>query len=225
MLESGTMDRPKEFDEIVGALRALHQSGEKMPSERVLAEKLSVKRHQLRKALAQLREAGDVPVPQPRKSPARSTLSNLREELVRITNPLEVLELRFILEPGFARLASLRATALDIRNIQLAAKTPDGASSGEVDLSFHMAIASASRNMLAQEFYRMLRQVGVDARVQLARQAPVTCPKRIGQRDEEHRLIADAISRRDPDGAEAAMRAHLESVRQRINERTNAFAA
>ncbi|TIX75341.1 MAG: FadR family transcriptional regulator, partial [Mesorhizobium sp.] len=108
-----------------------------------------------------------------------------------------------------------------------AATTPENASSGAVDFAFHSAIVAAARNHLAAEFYKMLRQVGVDARVKIARTAAPTCPRRIAERDGEHRLIAEAISKRDPEAAEAAMRAHLLSVQRRITERSNsgAFAA
>ena len=58
----------------------------------------------------------------------------------------------------------------------------------------------------------------------VARTASPTCPKRIAQRDGEHRLIAEAISQRDPEAAEAAMRAHLLSVQKQIVERSNAGA-
>ncbi|RUU09134.1 FCD domain-containing protein, partial [Mesorhizobium sp. M7A.T.Ca.TU.009.01.3.2] len=54
--------------------------------------------------------------------------------------------------------------------------------------------------------------------------AAPTCPKRIAHRDGEHRLIAEAISQRDPEAAEAAMRAHLLSVQRQIMERSNAGA-
>ena len=63
-----------------------------------------------------------------------------------------------------------------------------------------------------------------DARVRIAGTDAPTCPKRIAQRDAEHRLIAEAIARRDPEAAEAAMRAHLLAVQKQINERTGAGA-
>jgi DNA-binding FadR family transcriptional regulator len=212
-----------ELDEIVAAVRRIQQEEGKLPSERDLADQLNVKRHQLRKALDALRRAGDLEPARPKR--AAAALPRYGEELIRLTNPLEVIELRLILEPSLARLASLRASPFEIARIADAATTQDHARSGEVDLTFHMAIASAARNHLAGEFYKMLRQVGVDARVQVAHTEPATCPKRIGQRDSEHRLIADAIARRDPDAAEAAMRSHLLAVQKRIMERGNAGIA
>lgn len=210
---------PSELDEIVAAVRRIQHEEGKLPSERDLADQLNVKRHQLRKALEMLRRAGDLEPARPKR--ASAALPRYGEELIRLTNPLEVIELRLILEPSLARLASLRASPFEIARIADAASTQDHTRSGEVDLAFHMAIASAARNHLAGEFYKMLRQVGVDARVQVAHTEPATCPKRIGQRDSEHRQIADAISRRDPDAAEAAMRSHLMAVQKRIMERAN----
>lgn len=210
---------PSELDEIVAAVRRIQHEEGKLPSERDLADQLNVKRHQLRKALEMLRRTGDLEPARPKR--ASAALPRYGEELIRLTNPLEVIELRLILEPSLARLASLRASPFEIARIADAASTQDHTRSGEVDLAFHMAIASAARNHLAGEFYKMLRQVGVDARVQVAHTEPATCPNRIGQRDSEHRQIADAISRRDPDAAEAAMRSHLLAVQKRIMERAN----
>lgn len=211
-----------DVDDIVAAIRQVQKPGGVLPSERDLAEQLNVKRHQLRKALVELRRAGDLKPARARRAP--TAWPRYGEELVRVTNPIEVLELRLLIEPGLARLASLRASSFETARILDAATTLDNAQSGEVDFVFHLAIAAAARNHLAAEIYRMLRQVGVDARVKVARTASPTCPKRIAQRDAEHRLVAEAISQRDPEAAEAAMRAHLLSVQKQIIERSNAGA-
>ncbi|MFC6487182.1 FadR/GntR family transcriptional regulator [Nitratireductor sp. GCM10026969] len=212
--------------DIIEEVRRLQRERGKLPSERDLADMLKIKRHQLRKALLAMREAGDLQPPRLRRS-TKKALPRYGEELVRVSNPIEVLEMRLIIEPGLARLASLRASAFEIARIMDAATTPPNARPGEVDLSFHLAIAQASRNHLAVEFYKMLRQVGVDARMKIAGTSSPTCPKRIAQRDAEHRRIAEAISQRDPEAAQAAMHAHLLAVQAQINERSTAasFAA
>ena len=61
--------------------------------------------------------------------------------------------------------------------------------------------------------------------MKVARITTSTCPKRIAQRDQEHRNIADAIAARDPEAAEVAMREHLLLVQRRIIERSNAGLA
>ena len=99
-----------------------------------------------------------------------------------------------------------------------------GTDSGAADLRFHKAIAAASGNNLAVAFYGMLRQVASDARMRLGRNQPA-CPKRIQQRDAEHRAIATAITARDADGAEQAMRMHLAAVQKRVIEHLHPLTA
>lgn len=205
------------LDEVIGRVRAIVQDAESAPpSERALAESLGVARHQVRRALAQLRDEGELGPS--RIGRRRIALPNASgDRLVGGTNPLEVIELRLLLEPSLARLAALRASAFEIARLAKYATTPAGADGGEVDLAFHLSIAQGSRNWLAGELYRLVRQVGFDARVRLPSRNP-PCPKRLVQRDAEHRAIADALKDRNPDAAEAAMRAHLTAVQRRIAE-------
>jgi DNA-binding FadR family transcriptional regulator len=138
---------------------------------------------------------------------------NLRggEALIRSTNPVEVIELRMVIEPALARLAALRATPSAIAAIERAATTPAGEESGTADLVFHKLIATSAGNSLAADFYNLLRQVGTDARLRVETRQTL-CPNRLKQRDSEHRAIAAAIAARDPGAAEAAMRTHLAAV-------------
>ena len=201
--------------DVVERLRTRLATQTPLPAERVLAEELNVTRYQLRRALMVLRSKGELETPAARKSssPVRG-----REALIRDTNPLEVIELRILLEPGFARLAALRATPQDISRLQKACHTPPDADRGLTDQAFHKLVAAASGSTLIADFYNLLRQVGNDARLHVAR--PTTqSSARIKKRDEEHRAIADAIADRDPDRAEAAMRAHLLYVQAQIMNR------
>jgi GntR family transcriptional regulator, transcriptional repressor for pyruvate dehydrogenase complex len=199
---------------LMNALRSMIAAGGALPPERMLAERLNVKRHSLRRALQELRANGELEAPAGRRRgpPARSG-----EILVRDTNPMEVIELRIVLEPVLARFAALRASPLDISRIQRLATTSQGVDAGAADLEFHKAVAAGSRNRLAAELYALLRRVGTDARLRLRQDKPV-CLKRVVQRDLEHRAVADAIAARDPDAAEAAMRAHLSAVQRRVLE-------
>jgi len=217
---SQVSENTSDVDQIVSDILALQKDGGQLPSERDLADRLDVKRHQLRKALAVLRQNGDLRPIQARRAP--TAMARYGEELVRLTNPLEILELRLIMEPGLARLASLRATSLECARITEAATTQDTDKAGAIDLAFHFAIAEAARNHLAEAFYKTMRQIAVDARLQVANNVSVTCPKRVAQRDAEHQKVALAIEQRDPEAAEAAMRAHILSVFQQVNQRINA---
>jgi DNA-binding FadR family transcriptional regulator len=206
-----------DLDSLVEQLRGRLSAGEALPAERAIAEQYAVKRHRVRQALALLREHGDLE--QTRRVNAAGD-----ESLIRATNPLEVIELRLALEPALARLAAVRATPLEIARIVRAATTPPDMQRSTADLAFHKCVAAASGNALAADLYTLLRKVGADARVRVQSSAP-TCPNRLAQRDQEHRAVAEAIAARDPERAEAAMRAHLNAVHQLILNRLTAANA
>jgi DNA-binding FadR family transcriptional regulator len=216
--ETAKTDAPGAEDaavaEVAAGLRVRLESAGNLPAERVLAQQLGVTRHRLRLALARLRAEGVLDKPD-RK---RTGKVPRNETLVRGTNPIEVIELRMVLEPALARLAALRASPADIARIRRSATTWGEENAGETNRAFHTAVAVGARNGLAADFFAMLCQVGTDTRLALHPKRPV-CPKRVQLRDTEHRLIAEAIARRDPDGAEQAMRAHLASVQRQILER------
>jgi DNA-binding FadR family transcriptional regulator len=204
------------LDDLFDALRSEFVRTGKLPAERELAERLNVKRHRLRQALERLREDGEIPPTQPGRRPiADSALDNA---LVRVTNPIEVIELRSVLEPAFARLAAIRASALDIARITQAATPALELDHGLADAAFHRAVTAGARNGLGAAIYDLVRKVGRDARVRLGNQQPI-CMTRLARRDAEHRAIAVAIAARDPDEAERAMRAHLAAVQRQIYDR------
>lgn len=207
--------RNVDLDPLLDALRQRMASGSKLPAERLLGEQLNVNRHTLRKALIQLRAAGELTASGPKR---RATLAREGAALARGTNPLEVIELRLALEPILARLAALRATPLEIARIHKAATTLAETESSAADLAFHRLIAVATRNTLAAELYALLRQIGADARIHV-HNVPTRTTGRLRQRDSEHHTIAAAIAARDPEGAEKAMRAHLHMVQCQILER------
>lgn len=208
------------MQKLVEILKRRLAAGVPLPAERTLADELGVKRHQLRNALKILRDAGELEAAKPRAdAPARKS----GQIMARGTNPVEVVELRFILEPALARLAAVRATPLDISRIERAATTPPDADRGATDLAFHKAVATAAGNSLAADLYYLIRRVGADVRLHLGSTSP-NCPNRIKQRDLEHQAIAAAIAARDPDRAEATMRAHLLRVREQIARRMMAGA-
>ena len=193
---------------------------QKLGSERAIAEALNVKRHQLRRALQALRANGELA---PAEAKRKSLLGHNGENLVRATNPMEVIEMRIAIEPFLARLAALRASPFEMAAIEQAATTAVGVDSGAADLNFHKLIAASSGNKLAASLYDLLRRIARDARLKLNGSRPAL-PKRMQQRDTEHRAIAQAIVARDPESAERAMRLHLAAVQRIIIERLNPLA-
>lgn len=202
------------FDDLVEAVRSIIAKTGTMPPERVVAEELSVKRHTLRRALGVLRARGEL---EPARAGRRaSTGLESGRSLINSTNPLEVMELRMVLEPALARLAALRATPVEIDRILRAATTAADADPIAADMVFHKAIAAGSRNGLASELYVILHRVASDGRLRFTDSDATLVPERVRSRDAEHRHIAEAIAARDPEAAERAMWQHLAAVQQKI---------
>jgi DNA-binding FadR family transcriptional regulator len=209
----------QETAELVESLRRIIENEGALPAERVLAERLNVKRHKLRKALQMLRGIGEL---EPARSGRRasSTETSIQSgRLVLSTNPLEVMDMRMMLEPALARLAALRASPAEITRIIQHARSPSGMSPSQADQLFHRAIAAGSRNSLASELHILLHQVQNDSRLRFADSDDETTADRIGQRDAEHQVIAEAIAARDPNRAEKAMWEHLAVVQRKIASR------
>ncbi|MEA9391254.1 FCD domain-containing protein [Acerihabitans sp. TG2] len=234
--------RLDKTEAIISQLKQLIDEKGQMLPERVIAEKLNIKRHTLRQSLQKMRDRGELAPAQigrralrkPAVSPTAHaggtpagvsepvvppTTSVIGSDLVGSTNPLEVMEMRMLLEPALARLAALRASPEEIAQIQRAATTPDHLTPSMADQVFHKAVAAGSRNSLATELYVLLNQVATDSRLRFSESDQETSPERVAQRDAEHCQIATAIASRDPDTAERAMWEHLAVVQRKIMSR------
>jgi DNA-binding FadR family transcriptional regulator len=131
------------------------------------------------------------------------------------------MEARLIFEPAIAALAASKATAADLKNIENSlrrtAEVTDDESWVQWDGAFHLAIAEATRNEIF---------VAMVAGFNVARAAPewravrvaVVTPELRRDTVADHRLIWEALCKRQPDEARRAMRKHLVSVQHDIFE-------
>jgi DNA-binding GntR family transcriptional regulator len=136
---------------------------------------------------------------------------------VRQTSSEEVLEIygvRTILEAAAARDAATRRTDYDLVNLgrilhsmgEARAATPQEMAA--INRSFHRAIWQAARNRTLAD---LLERLAVHLR-----RYPATTYLRPGRWEEaleEHRLLLDAIQRRDPDGAAGVAEKHMWAAR------------
>ncbi len=194
--------------------------GDRLPTERDLAEQFGVSRTAVREAVKALREKGLV-----QSYPGRGTfITDNTARSVRhslgfimkigaVEGSTNLTETREILEPEIAMLAATRATADHIAAMRAAVATMDEALDDadafiEADLAFHLALARATQNAFIPAL--------LDPIVDLLREHRTRtfntegAPKR-GQL--HHKRILDAVERRDPEAARDAMRAHLRQVR------------
>jgi GntR family transcriptional repressor for pyruvate dehydrogenase complex len=195
--------------------------GSQLPAERDLAKQFGVSRTAVREAIKALQEKGLVDA-----FPGRGTFitngtsNSMRRSLDRIIKSGEpngwayLVEVREILEPEIAALAAVRATDQDLATLKEALDVMDNAGRDsdayiEADLDFHLALAEAAANPIVLSL--------IDSIVVLLREQRLLIfrveggPER-GQH--HHRRILEAIERHDPQGARAAMQAHLSQVRE-----------
>jgi DNA-binding GntR family transcriptional regulator len=192
-------------DQAVAILREQLLDGTYEPGSRLnevaVSEAMGISRGPLREALQRLVAEGLV------------ELVPHRGAFVRNFTPIELqhmYEFREIIESGAARLAARRTTDNDVAELrammletsQLLDITAGGAYPASPD--FHRRILELSGNQL-------LLRVGTElqTQVRIARQSSGRRPGRARIAFDEHIAIIDALERRDPDAAEAAMTGHL----------------
>lgn len=214
------------LQQIADAIRAGDlQVGDRLPSERVMAERMEISRPTLREAVRVLREAGvlasregAVTVIAERVPP--DVLAQ-RSEL-RMGEVAQVLEARRLLEPRVAQLAGLYATDDDLEELAalIARQRAAGADRERVrilDTRFHLAVARASRNQVVVELTRTLLR-----HVEIARDMALRAAIEPDTVVELHERTLEAIRGGDPATIEAAMDHHLsylESIWERESGR------
>lgn len=206
--------------------------GSKLPSERVLAESLSVSRVSIRQALHELEVRGLID-----RRPGRGTIvlsaagepsrpgvtiaTALSPEGREIAN---VMELRAIIEPPIAGLTAARATERDVAQLRdLVTQMSHDISVeayAELDMSFHQAIAQYTHNPLLSMLTKQIATL-----IAPSRNANLQTKRRRKNSTEEHETILRAIAARDPEAAESAATAHIESITQEILRAANSSAA
>lgn len=200
--------------------------GDQLPTETTLMSLLGVSRTVVREAISRLQANG---VLETRHGIGSFVLEPRREPLgldmvpaTTLSDVLSVLELRISLETECAGLAAQRASERDIVKIRTALDAVEttsraGGDSTAADLRFHISIANATGN---RYFVDILTQLGTALiprhRVDSPGLAQSDLNAYMARVNLEHENILDAIARKDPDGARAAMRMHLSSSRERL---------
>jgi GntR family transcriptional repressor for pyruvate dehydrogenase complex len=189
--------------------------GARLPSERELGERFGVSRTVIREALRHLAAIGVLDVQT--GSGARVAhvdgsivLNSIGHYLRRhgLLNPDKIHEVRQTLELETTRLAAQRATDDDLRAVRDAYErmpaAADAAAASQADVEFHRAIARAADNDLHLVLVDSISDVLMEIRL-----ATLRVPGRAEAAVEQHRLVLEALERRDLDGAVDAMRRHL----------------
>lgn len=197
-------------------------SGDRLPTERELAEQFQVSRTAVREALKILAQKGLVDM-----RPGRGTIVidgaplalqhslglMMRLKLGEVGGSNSLVEVREILEVEIAALAAARATEREIAALREAVATMDESLHDAdafiaADNQFHEALARATQNTLILALVKSI----VDLLSEQRKQIFMTegGPQR-GQ--VHHKNILASVVNHDPEAARTAMRAHLQQVR------------
>lgn len=203
-------------------LKGQLRSGDRLPTERDLAEQFHVSRTAVREALKILAQKGLVDM-----RPGRGTIVIdgapgalqdslglvMKLQLGEVGGSNKLVEVRELLEVEIAGLAAIRATEIELESMRSAVEEMDETLDNAdafitADNAFHQALARATQNTLILILVNSIVNLLSEQRKQIF--AVEGGPQR-GQ--VHHKRILESIIQRDVDAARAAMRAHLGQVR------------
>ena len=189
--------------------------GSRLPAERELAQQYNVSRPTVREAVIALEVQGLVDV---RIGSGAYVLRLPGHDDIPGFNltAFELSEARLLIEGEAAALAATEASKDDIEEIaqlveEIARENKNPQGSDRADRAFHLAIARATRN---GALYKAIENLW-DLRANSPESALLHAKARsanIKPVVEEHTAVLDALRRRDPVAARAAMRTHLSAV-------------
>lgn len=199
-------------------------AGSLLPGQRELADSLGISRASLREALSVLETLGLVDI-LPGKGvrvrgphgPAERMHRAFATPSLGTLSPRQLIELRLVIEPGWAGLAAERASAGTRRQLQWlqaqmgeALRRDDLIGGAEADLDFHLLLAQMSANPgLVAMAHQLEHAIAHSLRLPFARTGNDDEPAR------EHQAIVEAVCAGDAQASAEAMRAHLLSAARR----------
>jgi len=184
--------------------------GQRLPAERELSEMLRISRPTLRETIRSLVSLNILESRQGSGTYVGALDTAALLEPLQFVMALsgrtveELFEARLLIEPALAALAASRADAgqVAVMRVVLAEAPPV-----EADVALHRLVAEASGNKLLATMLQTLATLGQASRARTSARPGV-----LRRTAAEHKAIVDAIDRRDPDAARAAMTEHLERI-------------
>ncbi|MBT8283112.1 MAG: FadR family transcriptional regulator [Muriicola sp.] len=215
-VQKGIITKLKDFIEFKNL-----EPGDKLPSERMLSEKFGVSRSNLREAIQKLEFFG-ILKSKPQSGTfianiGRVAMSGMLEDILRLESPdfKSLVETRILLELKTVRLASLRRTEDDLKEMRqtldaYTTKVLNGQDAVQEDLLFHLAIAQACKNSTLITF--MLK---ITPEIITNFEKYHVCDADMAKRGiGEHEEIYKAVEEQNPKMAKEKMKAHFRLLYQ-----------
>lgn len=217
-------DNRKVQNEIISNIRELInyknlEPGDKLPSERMLAEKFGVTRSNVRDVIQKLEYYGLLKsIPQSGTFVANIgvvAMNGMIDDILRMESPdfKSLVETRILLELKTVRLAALRRTEEDLKNIKetldaFKEKALSGEDAVQEDLLFHLSIAKASGNATMNMF-----MLTITPQIIMDFEKYHVCDKDQSLKGiKQHMAIYEAIEAQDPELAKQKMKDHFSEL-------------
>jgi GntR family transcriptional repressor for pyruvate dehydrogenase complex len=200
--------------------------GSRLLSERELAQRLKASRESVREAYRSLEVTGLLVIRRGKEGGAfvrdmdHGAVTRSLSMLLRLgkTTHRELTEARLLIEPPIARLAARRATQSDVEAMgELIEHHAEAIRRNEdprrYDLQFHRIMAKCAKNLPLTILMNSLADLMVEAL------SGVNIPRETRARTVEfHRLVFEAISRKDENRAFKLMQQHIGDVQRRLKK-------
>lgn len=200
------------------------KKGDKLPSERQLAEQLGVSRTSVREALRALQIIGLIEVRQGDGNFIKESFDSCLFEPLSVmfmlheSKPQEIVDLRRVIEVETSWLAAKRITDEEIaelgeiiKQLKAFSEVQDEKNSVKVDKEFHYKIAQASKNFMLLNILNVISAL-MDNFIEDARGMILTNQNNKTLLVEQHENIFRALANRDPKAASDAMREHIDLI-------------
>jgi len=206
----------------------LYSPGERLPSERELADMLAVSRPSVREALIALEIEGYVDVRvgtgvfviRPNEDLRVAALQSAQTIVVPSQGDVgahDLLEARMLLEPACAELAAKNATPAQLVAMEAAVMAlPSSGEPSQHNDTFHLTIAEASGNVALASTLLHLWKLGEGSAIFNKLNQHFVGGEVWDTAHLEHITLLTAIQKRKPLAARRAMYAHLENIRRRL---------
>ncbi|MDW5290391.1 FadR/GntR family transcriptional regulator [Formosa sp. PL04] len=197
------------------------EPGDKLPSERMLSEKLEVTRSAVRDAINKLEFYGLLKsIPQSGTFVANigvTAMNGIVNDILRLEDPdfKQLVETRIFLELKIVKLAALRRTDEDLLNIKKASeafeeKVLNNENAVQEDLLFHLAIANACGNSTLNAFMLKITPEIITN----FKKYHVCGDDLAAMAIKEHKSVLEAIESRDTTKAREMMKIHFRTLYQ-----------
>ena len=224
--------KKKLADYVLEEIKRMIQAGElkegdRLPNQSEFAARLGVSRPSLREAMQTLAMVGAIEQRPGYGSVIKSVTPALFAS--HLTTPLvndaqatrELLEARWFIEAGIARLAARNATREEIRQAgSLVRRMANALESGQreeytgLDTSMHFLLAVASHNKIMLHFFVTIRSL----MEQFMAEAFLLLPELLSRSLAFHQRIYQGLRERDESATVEAMTEHIKDIQHRLEQ-------